>query len=109
MALLYDRIESDKHTIIRYSRFLAGFGAVVGIVLVLLFVLKSPSLSLIAYVLLFVVITLDMRPARRELIAASRAGLVTRSGSRLSIREPLTYYIEKPATPRRGKKSKRSN
>ena len=102
VGILYDRFETEEHTIIRYSRFLVGVTAVVGVMFVLLVLVRSLWFSVLVYFLLLMFISREMRPVREELIAAQAEGALTKSGRRLSLRNPLTYYIKKK--PRKGQR-----
>ena len=106
MGLLHDRIETDEHVIIRYTRFLAGVGTVISIMLVLLLVVRNLWLSIVVYGLLILVISHEMRPIRDELVAANKDDRVTRTGQRTSLKNPLTFYIKKDK-PKGKRKPKR--
>lgn len=105
MGLLYDRFETEEHVIIRYSRFVAGVGAIISIMLLLTFWVQNLVISVLVYGLVLITIVRTMRPVRDELIAANKEGRVTRTGSYTSLRNPLTYYIKKgkPKGKRPGK------
>ena len=106
--MLYDRFETDEHTIIRYSRFLPGVALILVVMLVLLVLVQNVIAAIVAYTATLVMISREMRPVRAELVAAQQAGVLTRSGHRLSLRNPLTYYIQKkPARGKRKPKRKR--
>ncbi len=109
MGLLYDRIETPEHTIIRFSRYLLGLIGIGIIYVGLVLIIRNVWLSLFLSILLIFVISWDMRAVREELVAAQQAGTVTRSGRRMSLRDPLTYAIaKKPAKrPRKPKRKSR--
>ena len=100
MGILVDRSETAEYVIVRYSRFLAGIAGIVAIMMVLLLVVQNLVLSVLVYALLIIAIRREMRPIREELVAANDAGLLIRSGRRLSIRDPLTYHIKKQPPPK---------
>lgn len=105
MGLLYDRIDTPEHTVIRFSRYLAGLLAIGVVYLGLVLIVRNVWLSLLLSILLIFVISWDMRGVRDELVSAQHAGTLTRSGRRTSFRNPLTYYIaKKPAKRRRKRK-----
>ena len=95
MGLLYDRIETDEHTIVRFSRYVVGLTSVLFTYMVITLIIRNLILSVVVSVLLVFVISRDMRPVKKELVAAQNAGTLTRSGRRTSLRNPLTYYISK--------------
>ena len=104
MGVLYDRLETREHTIIRFSRYLVGLGGVLVVYVLLTLLVRNLLLSLVVSLILVLAISLDMRPVNKELRAAQAAGTLTRSGRRVSVRNPLTYYIKKQARPRKGKR-----
>ena len=100
MGILVDRSETAEYVIVRYSRFLAGIGGIIAIMMVLLLVVQNLVLSVLVYALMIIAIRREMRPIREELVAANDAGLLIRSGRRLSIRDPLTYHIKNSHRPK---------
>lgn len=103
MGVLYDRHETDEHTIIQFSRYLIGLGSVVVVYVILTWVVRIFLLSLSVTLILIVAISYELRPINAELRAAQEVGILTRSGRRMSLRNPLTYYIKKQPQRRTGK------
>jgi predicted PurR-regulated permease PerM len=108
MGILYDRHETDEHTIIRFSRYLGAMFVVVSAYLSLAVFVGNVYLALFVTLILVFVMSRDMRSIRSELIAANEEGKLVRSGRRISLRNPLTYYIAKRAPnakrPQKGKR-----
>jgi len=108
MSMLYDRVESEDQIVIRFTRYLHALLAIGAAYVVLVLLVRNVWLSLLVSLGLVFIISRDMGSVRKELVAAQQAGVLTKSGRRMSFRNPLTYVIRKrPAKkPRKGKRSR---
>ena len=106
MGILYERIENDSETVIRFSRYLPALVLIGVTYLTLVVLVRNVWLAVFASLLVVFIMSRDMRSVRHELMAAQREGRLTRSGRRMSIRNPLTYVISNRRTkrPRKGKR-----
>ena len=108
MGILYDRHETDDHTIIRFPRYLGAMFVVIATYMALTAFVRNVYIAIFVTLIVIFVLAKDMRPLRAELIKANKSGTLTRSGSRMSVRNPLTYYIAKREPKgQRPKKNKR--
>ncbi len=99
MGFLYEREETDSHTVIRYTRYLPAFALLLAAYAFMWFAFQSAiGVTVVAAAAMFIVIR-DQRTVRRLLIEARKEGKVTRSGRAWSISKPLTFTIDK-AGPR---------
>lgn len=102
MGFLYQREETDSHTVIRYTRYLPGFALLLAAYAFMWLAFRSSiGVTIVAAAAMFIVIR-DQRTVRRMLIEARKDGRVTRSGKVWSISKPLTFTIDKgrPRAPR---------
>jgi len=95
MGFLYEREETDSHTVIRYTRYLPGFALLLAAYAIMWLAFRSSiGVTVVAAAGMFIVIR-DQRTVRRLLIEARKEGRVTRSGRAWSISKPLTFTIDK--------------
>lgn len=95
MSIIWDRNETPERVVIRATRFLPAL--VAGILLILVAFAYLPSI-IYGYLLgsaLTVVLALDTWRVQHELLRAQAFQALSASGSLLSLRNPLTYVIDK--------------
>lgn len=101
MGFLYEREDTDTHTVIRYTRYVPGFLILIVAYTVVWAFFRSPVGVAVVAAFGMIVIFRDQRAVRTLLLPAHKEGRVVRSGRSLSLRNPLTFTIEKTSDERR--------